>query len=1681
MLNALIRELHRAQKIAVITVMLSILASAVYAGPEGGEVVGGQGAISNSGAETLINQSSQRLAVEWQSFNVGAGETVRFVQPSATAAVLNLIHDQNPSQIFGAIEANGRVFLANPNGLVFGQSATVNVGSLVAAGMSINEKSFMDDNLSFDGMGDGRVVNYGILQAANGGSINLLGSSVDNQGLIIANYGSVNLISGDKILVDFDGDGLIQFQVDKDVIDNAAGVESSVNNSGEIRADAGQVLLNANVAKDIFSRAVNNDGLISAQRIDNSGGVIRLTGNDTVIHSGDITVAGKGQNDTGGRVEILGYNTGLFENASINASGDTGGGEILIGGDYQGNNPNIQNAEFTYVSAGSKIEANANVSGDGGKVIVWADNTTRYKGMIAAKGGEVAGDGGFVEVSGKQILDYDGLVDTRATNGSAGLLLLDPDNITITNDDKKQPETTNYTFGSFGQQFNNNNNNNKNTTSYILAQNLVKFLDKSNVYVLSTGSILVDSEIISESDNSLTLNAVAGDIDVDKKIQIGGDLTLISDSDIKVNEKIQIGGALTLSTKTFYNNSNISAGGSISLTSNKVNLGNPNTIRGSSSFHLQRLSFGKIEIGTRLGQSTDSLLLNIGDLAAFSKGFSEIFIGGGNIYLIYANTDMDFSGAVHFRSNSVWLQSSVTTAGNLSITSTIYGTVNILDKLDVGSFGKSTLEITAKQLQIAKQITAGIIKIKAVPGVSILAMGGDSNPNPSSVDNLGKELLLLSASELALLGQPEIENFTSVLELSSDTLVYLGGKVDYKGARNGIKLLSENDIYIGQLFMRAKSQGTPSDYVLDWLRPNATETGNLYYSIGNISAAALSAEALESTYLFGYENIEIADLFKLSGSNILFKDPFSSADEKVLNFDNIKAGELAFSSPNPVILNLPLSLSVDSGSIDFSKLDFHRKDNASLSLSTQGGSIKLRDVGTDAKKMNSLTLDTAGAGRVFLNGNIHTLNNIDFSKVADIELTSHSSKIISSGDLFLPDIIVKGSNERSLELSGKFISLGNIIGVHDFTMVNSSDNTSTLAGGGVIRANKTISLKGPFDSSGDISFSARNIMLDGSLESDGNISFSADSTRLSGSLNARSLIDFSLAAQTSDIKIGKPGLVLQASEMTFGSSQVKVDGPATGFVLDSGANLDFSKVTKLTLNTDLNIAVNYGDVNLGSTIVGGGSLNGIALNIVQGEIEPRPQSQSTNGVIVLGPIANTVTTLNVNSNNNIELRGDISTLRSLELVSHDSPDDNPGIVTTNISTPITLNSEKIILGGKFKLTPSTPLYLKNSGKKTVLTAGANLDLSDVMLFSDVDKEQGLWVNNNNFVTTLGSVQATDLTIEHSKSAPPKGTLLNETRLKGPIYTTGTKGIVLADGGKLVLDADVLLDTFTNASDGIGGTVHFGVDSTVDSQGHDLTILSGLGIHMESTATVATAAVPSGNIDWTAMLGNIDLGQIDAAGSDVSLAANGGFITSEYMPIDQLDVTMLVNNIIGDSITLLGSSGVGAKVLRPVVIHANKQININVGSGYGFVVNTNKAPIVGRGKVYDVVASRYLTAETAERSAAQSIYTDFYLDNLFEGNEVNVDEYSIDYLMAQYQTDREYSLSSLEPDVPTMLRTATGWKLSRTNRAVRQPEIGNEQIPRRDRTKNSVKSERIEWINRGFKYQIPKSEVRNEAE
>ncbi|MDC8759099.1 beta strand repeat-containing protein [Janthinobacterium fluminis] len=378
------------------------------------QVLNGQATFSQQGKVFSITNTPNTI-INWQSFSIQPGELTRFIQQSAASGVLNRIIGQDPSQILGALQSNGRVFLINPNGVLFGRDARVDVNGLVASSLALSNADFLAGRGLFTaGATAGAVANQGVIATPAGGQVVLIAPDVGNSGIITAPNGQVVLAAGRSVQLADAANPALQVVV-------SAPADQAVN-LGQVLAQGGRI--------GIYGALVTQRGSLNADSaaLGEGGAIVLRASGTTLLEAGSRTSAtGTGR---GGRIELLGRRVGLSGDASADASGQQGGGTILVGGDYRGANAALPNAEQTYLGAQTTLKADAGARGDGGKVIVWSDGATRVFGAISARGGVQGGDGGFVETSG-HYLDMQARVDTTAARGRTGQLLLDPSNIYI--------------------------------------------------------------------------------------------------------------------------------------------------------------------------------------------------------------------------------------------------------------------------------------------------------------------------------------------------------------------------------------------------------------------------------------------------------------------------------------------------------------------------------------------------------------------------------------------------------------------------------------------------------------------------------------------------------------------------------------------------------------------------------------------------------------------------------------------------------------------------------------------------------------------------------------------------------------------------------------------------------------------------------------------------------------------------------------------------------------------------------------------------------------------------------------------------------------------------------------------------------------------------------------------------
>lgn len=323
---------------------LSLGASSVDAMPEGGVVRSGSGSVTQNGKEMTIRQDSGRLAMDWTGFSVGKDETVRFQQPGKDALALNRVTGNQQSVIDGSLLSNGHVLLVNPNGVVIGKNASIDVGGLVASTAQVKDnfmKEFGNSTGAFSlgGVSDGKILNEGTIQA-EGGLVALHAAKVENSGTISNTGGSAVLAAADTLTLTPDADGKLNFTVD------GKAAEASALNKGAITADGGTIVMTADSASDVMSTVVNNSGTLQARTLrKNEKGQILLEGGDKgqVEVSGTLDASGTEEGQSAGNIKVIGEKTIVHDGTNLLARGNVDGGKIETSGDVLnlGDNLNI--------------------------------------------------------------------------------------------------------------------------------------------------------------------------------------------------------------------------------------------------------------------------------------------------------------------------------------------------------------------------------------------------------------------------------------------------------------------------------------------------------------------------------------------------------------------------------------------------------------------------------------------------------------------------------------------------------------------------------------------------------------------------------------------------------------------------------------------------------------------------------------------------------------------------------------------------------------------------------------------------------------------------------------------------------------------------------------------------------------------------------------------------------------------------------------------------------------------------------------------------------------------------------------------------------------------------------------------------------------------------------------------
>lgn len=723
------------------------------ANPAGAVAIHGQAKLSSQGntltVTTQNGPGSNHSAINWQSFSVPAGSSTRFEQPGANSLSINRVVSNTPSSILGNLSSNGRLVLVNQSGIAVGAGAMVDTAGFTASALRMTDADALAGRLRF-GAPQGSAatapgISVGGTIAASDGDVVLIAPTVNvgPSALLKAANGSTVLAAGQQ--VEITGRGLEGIRM----LVQAPG--DQVRNLGQLQGDA----------VGIFAGTLKHSGSIGATAARTEGGRVVLTATDVLELDGN--TAARGAGGKGGTIHATGAKVLVRGGAVVDVSGPLGGGEALVGGGYQGQDLRIHNSEVTVVQPGAQLRADATDTGDGGTVVVWADNATRYQGAISARGGPNGGNGGLAEVSGKQYLDFRGSSDLLAPKGRAGTLLLDPDSLTIgvvadvngdnTSGDDLVSSPLSVGATGYGSQITaaqvgtllNTQSVTLTTTTGPIAVNsaITKASGAATTLTLDAGGILnIDAPISGTSGSPLGLSLMSGGA-----MNVGSALSTFGGS-VTMSAGFSLTGAITLggNVNTGAGNLTMSAHGGISQSAGDIttstltasgSLG-PVTLNGSNDVAVARLSAGG------------------GAAVAFNNVASSYQLGGnggGNLTvsgsgMVTVDQALNFNDISITSDNGITLAAGVTSAGGVSLTTSNHlitqtaGAITAIQLDVMAGSGDISLTSHSNSLTLAN-LTGANVTLKSAGGliISNLNVGANSNLHLE----VGGSLLLPSA------------------------------------------------------------------------------------------------------------------------------------------------------------------------------------------------------------------------------------------------------------------------------------------------------------------------------------------------------------------------------------------------------------------------------------------------------------------------------------------------------------------------------------------------------------------------------------------------------------------------------------------------------------------------------------------------------------------------------------------------------------------------------------------------------------------------------------------------------------------------------------------------------------------------------------------------------------------------
>ena len=1360
---------------------------------------------------------------------------------------------------------------------------------LVATTSNISNADFMSGNYNFNVPSSlsSTVVNQGSITAAEGGLVALVAPGVQNMGIITARLGKVSLVSGTTFTVDLYGDQLINLGVDSQVMNQVTGMDGQaltalVSNSGSIFADGGVVRLDVNAAQNIVDRVINMDGIIQARSVLEVDGKIILMGGDAgeVSVSGTLDASGYGQGETGGTVHVLGDMLDFSGNGMIDVSGDLGGGTLLFGGDYQGNG-SVPNATDSYIGPDTQTFADAVTSGDGGKIIFWADRRMRFYGIVKGRGGKYFGDGGLVEVSGKEELYFDGLVDTTAPNGKTGTLLLDPDTITISDGSGATASGA--------------------VTATIFEETLESISSTTNIILLATNSISLSDlsdnllNLKQGSGNSVTFTVTNGTISfasTDDTISTsGGDIIFNATGTLTLGSLASNGGDIFLTGNdlSLTGSATLSSGaGNINIshantetTAGKIILGDSGSTTCStfcsmfiSSAELAKMSGNKLIIGD---SSNGDIYVNglvAADTSAFTNGVElnvDAHLSGSKGAIIFEGTASTFSTLAANAVDGIEVNVNLTTTGALSLDGDSDNAVDTQSATDNISFA-SGVTLTS---------SAGAISLSAANGgiITAGALTLDAATSLTLTGNMTATGAVALTANSGITLNNSISTSSGVLNINANSSVLTLG--------SGITLSSA-----GALTLAASSTTSSGNLTLT-STADAISVNNALVSAGAVTMTASNGLTLSNSTLTGSGNISLqggSGLTLASGMSIT-----SSGGNITLGASGgsitVNNGALTLSSNGSITISNSLSsvaavsMTANSGITLANSLTSTGAVVLDADLDNNGSGDFTISTGTLSTGNNALTVTAndliltgilnSGTGSTTINVSDGGSLGIGFTSGFGMNLTTaEAGNISGTGDINIVNGAITFASGSSFTSSGKLVigqSGGTITGQGDLTLSGAkglslfSGATLTAQAGAINLTAATVGIS----AAGALTLNATNgININDDLTSAGTTTFDADTDNNGGAFTLAS--GAALSTGNNALSITATTIALNAT-LSSGTASTILLTAQSGTTIGLGSGSGTFSLTGSEL----------GQITAGSLTIGDGTNGNISVDGVSSGNSDQFGALTLNATasgasVTFGTSDSTFQGLTVNAENGISLTSSLTTNGTTSFNSDSDGDGTGDFTISALKTLITNNNALSITSNNISFN-STGAINSGTAGTTLLTAqsGTTIGLGTGSgTFSLTNSELGQITAGS---LTVGNGSSGAIIVEGVSSSSFGSLILNSASTMTFSTTASSFSSLTLDAGSAV-DFGVNVTATGNLSVTSGGAITDTGILTIGGTSSFTTDVAGQAITLDNTSNLFTGTVSlntSGSGSATLNSNNAVTLLTSTVGGDLSVTVSGG--------------------------------------------------------------------------------------------------------------------------------------------------------------------------------------------------------------